>query len=50
MATTEDVTVRIDADTAPFANALKDLQGLSRSFGAELTSALKGAAISGRSL
>jgi lambda family phage tail tape measure protein len=50
MATTEDVTVRIDADTAPFADALKDLQGLSRSFGAELTSALKGAAISGRSL
>src|SRR6185312_7352320 len=50
MPTTEDVTVRIDADTEPFAEALKDLQGLSKSFGSELTGALKGAAISGRSL
>jgi hypothetical protein len=50
MATTEDVTVRIDADTAPFADALKDLQDLSKRFGTELTGALKGAAVSGRSL
>jgi lambda family phage tail tape measure protein len=50
MPTTEDVTVRIDADTAPFADALKDLQNLSKSFGSELTSALKGAAVSGKSL
>jgi lambda family phage tail tape measure protein len=44
------VTVRIDADTAPFADALKDLQGLSKSFGSELTNALRGAAVSGKSL
>jgi lambda family phage tail tape measure protein len=50
MPRTEDVTVRIDADTAPFADALKDLQGLSRSFGRELTGALKSAAVSGKSL
>jgi phage-related minor tail protein len=50
MPATEDVTVRIDADTAPFANALKDLQGLSKSFGSELTGALRGAAVSGKSL
>ncbi|MDN5928915.1 MAG: phage tail tape measure protein [Hyphomicrobiales bacterium] len=50
MPATEDVTVRIDADTAPFANALKDLQSLSKSFGSELTNALRGAAVSGKSL
>jgi lambda family phage tail tape measure protein len=50
MPKTEDVTVRIEADTAPFADALKDLRDLSKSFGNELTSALKSAAISGRSL
>lgn len=50
MPATEDVTVRIDADTAPFADALKDLQGLSKSFGSELTNALRGAAVSGKSL
>ncbi len=46
----EDVTVRINADTAPFAAALQDLQGLSKSFGNELTGALKSAAVSGKSL
>ena len=46
----EDVTVRIGADTAPFADALKDLQSLSKSFGSELTGALRGAAVSGKSL
>jgi phage-related minor tail protein len=50
MPTTEDVTVRIDADTTPFADALKGLQDLSKSFGSELTGALRGAAVSGRSL
>ena len=50
MPTTEDVTVRIGADTAPFADALKDLQSLSKSFGSELAGALKGAAVSGKSL
>jgi lambda family phage tail tape measure protein len=50
MPRTEDVTVRIDADTAPFADALKDLQSLSKSFGRELTGALKSAAVSGKSL
>jgi lambda family phage tail tape measure protein len=50
MPTTEDVTVRIGADTAPFADALKDLQSLSKSFGSELTGALRGAAVSGKSL
>lgn len=47
---TEEVTVRINADTAPFAAALDDLQGLAGSFGAQLTGALKSAAVSGRSL
>jgi phage-related minor tail protein len=50
MPRTEDVTVRIDADTAPFADALKDLQSLSKGFGRELTGALKSAAVSGKSL
>jgi phage-related minor tail protein len=50
MPKTEDVTVRIDADTAPFTDALKDLQRLSKSFGRELANALKGAAVSGKSL
>ena len=44
MPTTEDMTVRVDADTAPFASALKELQDLSKSFGNDLTNALKGAA------
>lgn len=46
----EDVTVRIQADTTPFENALRQLGGLSESFGAQLTGALKTAAISGRAL
>jgi len=50
MPTTKDVTVRIGADTAPFADALRDLQSLSKSFGSELTNALRGAAVSGKSL
>jgi lambda family phage tail tape measure protein len=50
MPRTEDVTLRIDADTAPFADALKDLQSLSKSFGRELTGALNSAAVSGKSL
>ena len=46
----EDVTVAIRADTQPFQDALHELDKLSSSFGAQLTGALKGAAVSGREL
>jgi phage-related minor tail protein len=46
----EDVTVKITADTAPFAAALEDLQGLAGSFGSQLTAGLKGAVVSGKAL
>lgn len=46
----EDVTVAIRADTQPFQDALQQLDKLSSSFGAQLTGALKGAAVSGREL
>ena len=46
----EDVTVRINADTAPFQSALENLQKLSNSFGTQLTGALKSAAVSGKDL
>ncbi len=46
----ERATVEIHADTAPFEDALKHLQDLSQSFGSQLTGALKGAVVSGRSL
>ncbi|MBP0438903.1 phage tail tape measure protein [Tianweitania sediminis] len=46
----EDIRVRIEADAAPFLATLENLKSLSTSFGAELTGALKGAAVSGRSL
>lgn len=46
----ENVTVRIEADTAPFEAALNDLQQLSQGFGRQLTGALQGAVVSGRSL
>ncbi|KXF78275.1 phage tail protein [Paramesorhizobium deserti] len=50
MTETENVTVAIDADTSAFDRALDDLQKKSGRFGASLTAALKGAAVSGRSL
>ena len=46
----EDVTVRIDADIAPFQIALENLQKLSAGFGTQLTGALKSAAVSGKDL
>jgi len=46
----ENVTVRIEADTAPFVAALDELQQLSQGFGRQLTGALQGAVVSGRSL
>ncbi len=46
----EDVTVAIHADVAPFQAALENLGKLSERFGAQLTGALKGAAVSGRDL
>lgn len=46
----EDVTVRIDADVAPFQAALENLQRLSGSFGSQLTGALRSATVSGRDL
>jgi phage-related minor tail protein len=46
----EDVTVRIDADTSSFQSALENLEKLSDRFGAQLTGALKSAAVSGKDL
>lgn len=46
----DQVTVAIEADTAPFESALDNLRDLSSRFGTELTGALKSAAVSGRSL
>lgn len=46
----ENVTVRIEADTQPFEAALNDLQQLSQGFGRQLTGALQGAVVNGRSL
>jgi phage-related minor tail protein len=46
----EDVTVTIRADTAPFADALAELDGLADAFGAQLTGALKAAVIGGKEL
>ncbi len=46
----ETVTVSIEADTAPFAAALQDLERLAQGFGSQLTGALRGAVVSGRSL
>ncbi len=46
----EDFTVRIDADTQPFEDALRNLEKLSASFGTQLTGALKSATVSGRDL
>ena len=46
----EDVTVRVVADTAPFQAALENLQQLSNGFGAQLTGALRSAAVSGKDL
>ncbi len=46
----EDVTVRINADTAPFQSALENLEKLSASFGSQLSGALKSAAVSGKDL
>ncbi len=46
----EDVTVQIRADTAPFQAALQSLERLSDNFGAQLTGAMKSAAVSGREL
>ncbi|MEQ1942276.1 phage tail tape measure protein [Mesorhizobium sp. VNQ89] len=46
----EDVTVRINADTQPFQDALQNLEKLSASFGSQLTGALKSAAFSGKEL
>lgn len=46
----EDVTVTVNADTAPFQAALENLQKLAGGFGSQLTNALKGAVVSGRDL
>ncbi|WP_163269005.1 phage tail tape measure protein [Chelativorans alearense] len=46
----DEVRVPIVADTAPFEAALENLTGLSESFGTQLTGALKGAVVSGKSL
>ena len=44
------VEVRIDADTRPFADAMADLTRLSGTFGTQITSALRDAAVGGKSL
>lgn len=46
----EDMTVSIGADTTEFQTALENLRDLSERFGSQLGSALRGAAVSGRSL
>jgi phage-related minor tail protein len=46
----DDVTVSIRADTAPFKKALGELEELSERFGSELTGALRDAAIGGKAL
>ncbi|WP_159592229.1 phage tail tape measure protein [Chelativorans xinjiangense] len=46
----DEVRVPIVADTAPFEAALENLTGLSENFGTQLTGALKGAVVSGKSL
>lgn len=46
----EEVTVALRADTRPFEDALEGLKELSQGFGSQLTSALRSAAVSGRSL
>ncbi|TKT81233.1 phage tail tape measure protein [Aquamicrobium sp. LC103] len=44
------IQVEVEADTRPFEAALDDLKQLSDAFGAQLTGAMKSAAMSGRSL
>ncbi len=46
----EHLTIAIDADTSGFETALASLERQASSFGSTLTTALKGAAVSGRSL
>jgi phage-related minor tail protein len=46
----DNYIVRIEADSAPFANALDDLSRLSDRFGRQFTSAMSSAALSGKSL
>ncbi|MBC2884743.1 phage tail tape measure protein [Ochrobactrum sp. CM-21-5] len=48
--TDETVTVSVDADTSAFDRALTDLEKRSSRFGNSLTSALKGAIVSGKGL
>ena len=46
----DEVSVAITADTQPFRTALRELEGLSRGFGAELGGALRSAVVSGKDL
>ena len=46
----DDVSIRIEADAAPFLETLETLRTLSQGFGKDLTGALKSAAVSGKSL
>lgn len=46
----EEVTVRIQADAGPMADALANLESLADSFGAQMTGALKAAVIGGKEL
>ena len=48
--TVAPVTVRLEADTQPFADALGNLEKLAGSFGRQLTGALAAATLSGKSL
>lgn len=47
---TDTLSLRLDADTAPLENALKDMEKLAERFGAQMTGALKGAVVSGKEL
>lgn len=46
----EEFKLQFDADFKPLEDAFENLKELAKSFGAELTGALKGAIVSGRSL
>ena len=48
--TVAPVTVRLEADTQPFTDALSNLEKLAGSFGRQLTGALASATASGKSL
>lgn len=45
---TDSVKIKIEADTKPFEDSLKNLESLAQSFGSQMTGALKDAVINGK--